>query len=402
MDYSTPPAGAQESGVEALTSTAGAPRGADTTALCPANVRAPLAVGHHTVSNRVLMAPLSGISDVPFRRLARRFGAGIVVSEMVASGQFVEGRGESRMRAMRDGDGLHVVQIAGRDPVWMRRAAERLAGEGADIIDINMGCPAKKVVGGQSGSALMREPELALALVEATVAGAGSVPVTLKMRLGWDRSTMNAPALAARAEAAGVKMITVHGRTRCDFYEGRADWAAIAAVRERIGVPLVANGDIVGSRQIASVCDASGADAVMIGRGAQGRPWLPGLIAGATDRDALARIGLCDLVDEHYAMMLEHYGTAMGFRHARKHLGWYLDRFATGVASVPIDDRLKVMTGRDPAAVSRLLREIFRDASLADVEPDFACRSHCRGADAPAGGLRNDDHRNDDRMSEAA
>ena len=336
------------------------------------------------------MAPLSGISDVPFRRLARRFGAGIVVSEMVASGPFVEGVGESRMRAMRDGEGLHVVQLAGRDPVWMREAALRLAGEGADIIDINMGCPAKKVVGGQSGSALMREPELALALVEATIAGAAGVPVTLKMRLGWDRSTLNAPELAARAEAAGVAMITVHGRTRCDFYEGRADWQAIAAVRARIGVPLVANGDVVGSDQIADVLQASGADAVMIGRGAQGRPWLPGLIAGAVDRDALASVALGDLVEEHYTMMLHHYGADMGVRHARKHLGWYLDRFAAAIAPVPAADRLQIMTGREPAGVRRRLRDLFAGASLADVEPDEAGRRD-RAA-------RSDD----DRMDEAA
>ncbi len=397
MHQSTHLAGAQGSGVDSPRATIGASRSSNKAASHPVNVTAPLVVGGHIPPNRVFMAPLSGISDVPFRRLARRFGAGIVVSEMVASGQFVEGCGESRMRAMRDGDGLHVVQLAGRDPAWMRQAAERLAGEGADIIDINMGCPAKKVVGGQSGSALMREPELAVALVEATVVGAGPVPVTLKMRLGWDRSAMNAPELAARAEAAGVQMITVHGRTRCDFYEGRADWAAIAAVGARIGVPLVANGDVVGSHQIASVLDASGADAVMIGRGAQGRPWLPGLIAGVANRDSLARIALADLVDEHYAMILEHYGADIGVRHARKHLGWYLDRFAAGVATFQGDDRLQVMTGRDPAAVRRRLRDLFADASLADVEPNVARRDVRLEANGDRSAVeRMDDHRIDE------
>ena len=397
MHQSTHLAGAQGLGVDAPRATIGASRGLSKAASHSIYVTAPLVVGGHIPPNRVFMAPLSGISDVPFRRLARRFGAGIVVSEMVASGQFVEGCGESRMRAMRDGDGLHVVQLAGRDPAWMRKAAERLAGEGADIIDINMGCPAKKVVGGQSGSALMREPELAVALVEATVAGAGAVPVTLKMRLGWDRSAMNAPELAARAEAAGVQMITVHGRTRCDFYEGRADWAAIAAVGARIGIPLVANGDVVGSHQIASVLDASGADAVMIGRGAQGRPWLPGLIAGVTDRDSLARIALADLVDEHYAMMLEHYGADMAVRHARKHLGWYLDRFAAGVATFQGDDRLQVMTGRDPAAVRRRLRDLFADASLADVEPDVVGGNVRHDSSGGRSAVeRMDDHRIDE------
>ena len=315
------------------------------------------------------MAPLSGITDVPFRRLARRFGAGMVVSEMVASGPFIEGCDESTLRAMRDGDGLHVVQLAGRDPAWMQRAAERLAADGADIIDINMGCPAKKVVGGQSGSALMREPDLALRLVEATVAGAGAVPVTLKMRLGWDRSSMNAPEIAARAQAAGVSMITVHGRTRCDFYEGCADWAAIAAVRARIAIPLVANGDLVSVADLEAMLSQSGADAVMIGRGAQGRPWIAGLMAGVIDRRDLSRLSLADLVEEHYGMMLAHYGTSMGLRHARKHLGWYLDRFAAGIGRISGVDRLAIMTGRDPAVVARRLRDVFAGTRLVDVEP---------------------------------
>ena len=290
--------------------------------------RSRLTIGRHDLANDVLLAPLSGISDVPFRRLARRFGAGLVFSEMVASGELLKGYRESLQRAMWDGVGLHAVQLAGRDPEAMGEAARILADGGADIIDINFGCPAKKVVGGQSGSALMREPELALRIVEATVAGAGDVPVTLKMRLGWDHASINSPSLAARAESAGVRLVTIHGRTRQQFYEGLADWNAIAAVKAAVSIPVVANGDLVERAQLAPMRQASGCDAVMVGRGACGRPWLPGLLAGAIDEAALGRICAADLVCEHFEMMLDHYGPMAGLRQSRKHLGWYLDRAA--------------------------------------------------------------------------
>ncbi len=337
----------------------------------PRGVDQPLSVGPNRLDNRVFLAPLSGISDVAFRRLARRFGAGLVVSEMVASGEFVKGCDASAMRAMRDGSGTHAVQLAGRDPRWMRQAAERLADLGADIVDINMGCPAKKVVGGLSGSALMREPDLALRIIDATVAGAGDIPVTLKLRLGWDRASINAPELAARAEAAGVRMITVHGRTRADFYEGKADWPAIAAVRDAVTVPVVANGDLTHSHQLEPMLASSRADAVMVGRGAQGRPWLPGLLVGRVGLKDLSAIRLFDLVEEHYDMMLAHYGLKVGVRHARKHLGWYLDRFGASVGPITAADRVSVMAGREPAGVVVCLRRLFGDARLSDVEPTF-------------------------------
>ncbi|WP_102958430.1 tRNA dihydrouridine synthase DusB [Mangrovicella endophytica] len=337
----------------------------------PAAPAGTLAVGPVVLPTRVLQAPLSGISDVPFRRLARRFGAGAVVSEMVASGELVRGDAESALRAMRDGDGLHIVQLAGRDPAWMKLAAERLREDGADIIDINMGCPAKKVVGGLSGSALMREPELALRLVEATVAGAGNVPVTLKMRLGWDRAHLNAAEIAVRAEAAGVRMITVHGRTRDQFYEGRADWPAIAAVKAVVSVPVVANGDLSDPADAPAMLAASRADAVMIGRGTQGRPWLCGLAGGAIGRSDLARSSLADLVAEHYEAMLDHYGVGQGLRHARKHLGWYADRLAASSGADIGADRARLMTCGDPAEVCTLMRDLFGAATLADVEPSL-------------------------------
>ncbi|MBB4001510.1 tRNA dihydrouridine synthase DusB [Aurantimonas endophytica] len=343
------------------------------------DLRDPLTIGEARLRNRVLLAPLSGISDVPFRRLARRFGAGMVVSEMGASGELVKGDQESAMRAMRDGPGLHVVQLAGRDPAWMSQAAEQLSEAGADIIDINMGCPAKKVVGGLSGSALMREPDLALRIVEATVAGAGSVPVTLKMRLGWDRSTMNAPVLAARAEAAGVQAIVVHGRTRSEFYEGRADWPAIGAVRAVVGVPVIANGDVTLPEDLAPMLAASRADAVMVGRGSQGRPWLPGMLAGAIGETGLRALYLADLVEEHYEAMLSHYGAEAGLRRARKHLGWYLDRFAAAATVAP-SDRAAILGGSDTSAIRLRLRHLIGTTQISEVEPAFRRRPLQRAA----------------------
>lgn len=327
------------------------------------DIRSPILVNKLELANRVLAAPLSGISDVPFRRLARRFGAGLVVSEMVASGEFVKGAEEGKLRALRDGPGIHAVQLAGRDPLWMEEAARKLAAEGVDLIDINMGCPAKKVVGGLSGSALMREPELALRIVEATVRGAGAVPVSLKMRLGWCRDSLNAAEIAVKAEAAGVQMVTVHGRTRSDFYEGTADWRAIRSVKSAVTIPVVANGDLTEKAQLQAILAQSGADAVMIGRGMQGSPWIAGCLAGRTTTDRLVATGAADFVAEHYEAMLSHYGAGKGVRHARKHLGWYLDR----TASSP-NLKADLMRETNPHAVVAQIRDLFGGLSLADLE----------------------------------
>src|SRR5882757_4667735 len=230
----------------------------------------PLKIGHIEVANRVFLAPMSGITDAPFRRIAASLGAGLVVSEMTASDDLVSGRQMSRLRCETAGVGAHVVQLAGCEAHWMAEGARVAEAAGADIIDINMGCPARRVTGGQSGSALMRDLDHALKLIEATIA-AVKVPVTLKMRLGWDDRSLNAPELARRAEQAGAQMITVHGRTRCQFYKGEADWSAVRAVKDAVSVPLVVNGDITSFEKAVQALEVSGADAVMIGRGAQGQ-----------------------------------------------------------------------------------------------------------------------------------
>lgn len=286
----------------------------------------PLRIGPVTARNRVFLAPLSGISDLPFRQLAWQHGAGLVFTEMVASRELVTDSRESLVRLRGDGIDPHVVQLAGREALWMGEAAKIAEAAGAAMIDINMGCPAKKVTGGYSGSALMRDPDHALGLIEATVK-AVSVPVTLKMRLGWDDDTLNAPLIAARAEAAGVQMITIHGRTRMQFYKGVADWDAIARVRDVVTVPLIANGDILTRADIAECLRRSGADAVMIGRAAQGQPWICGELAGsdAVPAGSAARQAVALA---HYRMMIAHYGEDVGVRHARKHIGWYLDTLA--------------------------------------------------------------------------
>lgn len=316
----------------------------------------PFSIGSVTIRNRAVLAPMSGVTDLPFRQLAWRYGAGLVVTEMVASRELVANRGESWARLKNAGMVPHMVQLAGREAHFMAEAAKIAADNGAGIIDINMGCPAKKVTGGYSGSALMRDPDHALSLIEATV-DAVDVPVTLKMRLGWDENTINAPEIARRAEEAGVQLITIHGRTRMQFYEGRADWNAIRAVREVISIPLIANGDVETAEDAREILCRSGADAVMVGRGAQGQPWLPAVLAGHA---APHRAEIADIAVEHYDMMLEFYGREAGLRHARKHLGWYLDRFALEIAT---PDKVKIMTSRDTGEVADLLRSALCDTA---------------------------------------
>ena len=324
----------------------------------------PLEVGPVTIPNRVVLAPMSGVSDLPFRKLAARYGVGLVVSEMVASKEMLRESRQSARRMLFDAGSRPVsIQLAGTEPDIMGEAAKLAVDRGAELIDINFGCPAKKVVRKATGSALMRDVPLAKAIMQAVV-GAVEVPVTVKMRTGWDEYSRNAVELARIAEDVGVRMLTVHGRTRCDFYTGTADWNFIAGVKDAVSVPLIANGDIRSPEDAVSCLRTTGADAIMIGRAAQGRPWLPGdvahYLATGEKREEPDLLQRWSIMREHLEDMMTLYGANVGIRNARKHIGWYL----TGVPGAA-EFRNVVNNTLDPVVIAQELVRFREMTALA-------------------------------------
>ena len=319
---------------------------------------------HPFQAERVWLAPMSGSTDAAFRRQAVRFGAPAVVSEMVAGESLAIARPDVVRRTCRhEGQGLWIVQLAARRPDDMRIGAALLREAGVDVIDINMGCPSRQVTGGNSGSALMREPELAIRIIAAALEGAGDKPVTLKMRLGWDDDLLNAPEIAKQAECMGIRTIAVHGRTRCQFYKGRADWRAIKATVDAVDLPIIANGDIQSVRDAETALEASTAYGVMIGRAAMGQPWLPGAIAAHLANEAYSIPSLsvqCDSLCEQIEDSMRLYGDALGLRIVRKHISASLDKVDLAISEV---DRRRLRSDLcrldDANALITRLRELY-------------------------------------------
>ena len=318
----------------------------------------PITIGNITIDAPVFLAPMSGISDLPFRRLVHSFGAGLVFSEMIASREMINHSAQSlRMTDMDADTGINAVQLAGHDPDTMAEAARMCVDKGANIIDINFGCPVKKIVKKMAGSALMQDEDLATEIMDAVVR-AVNVPVTMKTRLGWDAQNLNAPSLCQKAQDVGIQMITIHGRTREQLYKGNADWNAIKRVKDAVQIPLIANGDILTPYDAKTALEKSGADGVMIGRGCQGKPWIIAQTMAYLKTGVIppAPTDLLPIILSHYDAMIDYYGAGKGVGLGRKHLAWYVDGMRNAC-----EFRDAMNKEKDPAIVRHLLIDFFME-----------------------------------------